>query len=111
MTRSVTVQEAATLWGISESTLRRRLRAGQVNARQVTTPQGFKWLVDVDVPDGSDQVSDQANHEDKDHLIRMLEEQVQAQRQQISELHILLQTTQAALPPPRRSWWRRLTGG
>jgi len=116
MTKSVPIQEAATLFGVSESTLRRRLRSGQVNAHQVETPQGFKWWVDVDIPDTSDSVSDQVNghvadqvQAGKDDIIRILSEQVEAQRQQIRELHILLQTAQAQLPPPQaqhRRWWQ-----
>jgi len=125
MTKSVPIQEAATLLGVSESTLRRRVRSGQVNARQMETPQGFKWWVDIDIDDTSDQVNaqvdDQVNLgplEEKERTIRLLAEQVEAQRQQIRELHVLLQTAQAALPPPtepeperRRGFWSRLWGG
>ena len=125
MTKSVPIQEAATLLGVSESTLRRRVRSGQVNARQMETPQGFKWWVDIDIDDTSDQVNaqvdDQVNLgplEEKERTIRLLAEQVEAQRQQIRELHVLLQTAQAALPPPtepeperRRGFWAWLGGG
>ncbi len=114
---------------MSESTLRRRLRSGQVNAHQVETPQGFKWWVDIDIDDTSDQVNGQVNAqvddqvnigplEEKERTIRLLAEQVEAQRQQIRELHVLLQTAQAALPPPtepeperRRGFWSWLWGG
>ena len=120
MTKSVPIQEAATLLGVSESTLRRRVRSGQVNARQMETPQGFKWWVDIDIDDTSDQVNGQVNAqvddqvnlgplEEKERTIKLLAEQVEAQRQQIRELHVLLQTAQAALPPPearRRHWWK-----
>ncbi len=126
MTKSVPIQEAATLLGVSESTLRRRVRSGQVNAQQVETPQGFKWWVDVDIDDTSDYVNDQGNGQvdgqvpgdplgEKERTIRFLAEQVEAQRQQIRELHVLLQTAQAALPPPpaerRRGFWSWLWGG
>jgi hypothetical protein len=47
-------------------------------------------------------------------LVARLEAQVEAQQEQlaakdkqISELHVLLQQAQAALPPPRgRPWWK-----
>jgi len=46
-------------------------------------------------------------------LIKALHDQVQAQaeelesrRREISELHVLLQNAQAALPAPRKPWWR-----
>ena len=121
MTKSVSIQEASTLLRVSESTLRRRVRAGQVNARHVDTPQGFKWLVDVDIPDTSGPVSDQVNGQvddqvpdGKDDIIRILSEQVEGQRQQILELHVLLQTAQAALPASpaeRRGFWQWLREG
>ena len=115
MIKSVPIQEAATLLGVSESTLRRRLRAGQVAARQVSTPQGFKWLVDVDIADKvSDQVNDQVGDQvqgGKDDIIRILAQQVDDQRQQIRELHVLLGQAQAALPAPpaqHRGWLAKL---
>jgi len=65
-------------------------------------------------------VDDQVNLgplEEKERTIRLLAEQVEAQRQQIRELHVLLQTAQAALPPPpaeperRRGFWGWLWHG
>ena len=45
-------------------------------------------------------------------LQEQLRTQLEAKDNQIQELHVLLQQTQAALPAPgRRSWWRRLVGG
>ena len=83
--------------------------------------------MDLDIDDTSDYVSDQVNGqvddqvpgdplEEKERTIRLLAEQVEAQRQQIRELHVLLQTAQAALPPPaeperRRGFWQWLMGG
>ena len=69
-------------------------------------------------PDGIDSVQD-AVQDDKDKLIEVLQAQVESQGAQleartreVQELHVLLQQTQAALPPARdpRPWWRRLLG-
>ena len=43
-----TLQEAATLLGVSINTLRRKIAAGQVRAEQVARPQGHVWRVYLD---------------------------------------------------------------
>ena len=127
MTKSVPIQEAATLLGVSESTLRRRLRSGQVNAHQVETPQGFKWWVDLDIDDTSDYVSDQVNGqvddqvhlnllEEKERTIKFLAEQVETLLafSVASSRKYKTAVTQAAVPPPqaqRRRWWQIFGNG
>lgn len=109
----VTITEAARRFGISERTVRRRLHNGELQGRQVATPQGFVWTVELpdDVP------NDQTNGRVADgevvalrELVAVLKNQVETKDQQIKELHILLQQSQAhaALPAPRqdRPWWR-----
>ena len=107
----VTITEAARRLGISERTVRRRLHNGDLLGRQLATPQGFVWTVEMtdDVP------NDQANGKAADgeleafrELVAVLKDQVETKDQQIKELHVLLQQAQTALPAPRdhRSWWR-----
>ena len=43
----VTIQEAANTLGIAESTVRRRIRNGELEGQQMPTPQGYAWLVDL----------------------------------------------------------------
>jgi len=116
MAKSVTtapIQEAAILLGISESTLRRRLRAGQVNARQVETPQGFKWLVEIENIEVDHQVAqDQVDGaelaiavEELRDRVKSLEAQLGVKDTQIGELHRLMATT-ALQVAPERPWWR-----
>jgi len=106
----VSVQEAARRLGISVDTVRRRIGKGQLTARQEPTAQGFRWEVEL-------QPNDQPlnGHESSiDALVTTLQAQVLAQaeeldarRREVQELHVLLQTAQAALTPPeRRPWWR-----
>ncbi len=71
-----------------------------------------------DAPADANATNVQALLESQAALISTLQAQVQAQQeelaaknQQISQLHVLLQQAQAALPVPKEdhhSWWRRL---
>ncbi len=45
---SISVSEAASQLGLSEKTIRRRIKAGSLPAFQVSTSQGFEWRVQVD---------------------------------------------------------------
>jgi hypothetical protein len=72
-----------------------------------------------DAPADANTTNVQALLESQAALINTLQAQVQAQQeelaaknQQISQLHVLLQQAQAALPAPRegRGWWRRFWG-
>ena len=109
----VTITEAARRLGISERTVRRRLHNGDLPGRQLATPQGFVWTVEMpdDVPD--DQTNGKAADGELEalrELVAVLKDQVETKDQQIKELHVLLQQAQAALLAPRdnRSWWQRV---
>jgi excisionase family DNA binding protein len=45
---SLSVQEAAARYGVSEKTIRRRIKSGTLPAFQQPTSQGFEWRVQVD---------------------------------------------------------------
>jgi hypothetical protein len=112
----VTVVEAARLLGISIPTVRRRLRTGELPGNQVTTPQGYVWMVEVpdDLPvDNPSSGEVTALRELITHLTTQIEyqqEEIHAKNEQIRELHVLLQQSQVALPVVRdnRSWWQKL---
>ncbi len=128
-----TIKEATQRLGLSDVTIRRRLRAGSLVGRQEFRPQGYVWLVEVPdsipAPEESqeqevlpgeiavqrelvatlqEQLHSQALvHQDqlaaKDH-------QLEAREREVQELHVLLQQSQEQanrlLPPPRqRHWW------
>ena len=117
---AVSIPEAAAHLGVSEDTIRRRLRKGELAGHQEKTAQGFRWKVDITTADagpGSHNGHLQ-NHADAvlEELVTTLRAQVQAQteelearRNEVRELHVLLQHAQA-LPAPRsrRPWWSRL---
>ena len=129
----VSISEAAKLLDVAEITIRRRLRSGEINGQKRSTPQGFVWMVEV----CDETIQQKVEHRERDgrrppnsegapeepllrELVEFLKdelktrelswkEQLEAQNQQIKELHVLLQQAQAALPAPkenRQSWWR-----
>ncbi len=49
----VSVAEACRILNVSDSTLRRLLRAGRLEAQKVERPQGHVWLVKVPAPTGT----------------------------------------------------------
>ena len=128
----VSVSEAARSLGVSEETVKRRIRRGELNGQQQPRPQGYAWMVDIPEEvlastaqhDTTTTHDDDTDHNTSSGEIRRLEEMVQLLRQQLNvyqeevesrrrevqELHVLLQQAQAALPAPRNSkpWWRRV---
>jgi transposase-like protein len=112
----VTISEAARLLGISEPTARRRVRSGELPGTQMTTPQGFVWMVELpdDLPmDGSSSGEIAALREMIAQLKTRVEAQeveLEARRREVQELHVLLQQFGTALPAAgdNRSWWNKL---
>ena len=130
--QQVSIDEAARLLGVSQDTIRRRIRNGELKAHQETRPQGYVWRVTL--PDEEPE-SEGQNHvgdtylsselvealrdtiQRQDNTIAQLRTQLEAKDRQletrareVQELHVLLQQAQAALPTPRdnRPWWQRL---
>jgi excisionase family DNA binding protein len=114
----VTILEAARILRVSEHTVRRRLRSGELEGVQVAGPGGFSWVVTLPEGvqgDGPDTGELAAMKTLVDHLERQLDaqqSQLEVKDKQIQELHVLLQQAQASLPAPRnnRPWWRRWWG-
>jgi hypothetical protein len=128
----VPVIEAARSLGVSEETIKRRIRRGELNGQQHPRPQGYVWMVDIpeEVLTSTAQHDTTTTHDDDtDHntsngeirrleeMVKLLQQQlnvyqdeVESRRREVQELHVLLQQAQAALPAPRgnRSWWHRL---
>jgi hypothetical protein len=124
----VTIPEAAQLLRLSEYTVRRRLRTGELTGHQVASPGGFTWVVEV--PDNLAQDAQvescysgemaamkallaraEAQIASQETQLQAKDKQLETRAREVQELHVLLQQAQAALPAPkedRQSWWRRL---
>jgi len=116
--QEVSISQAAQLLGVSQATVKRKMRRGDIKGHQEKRPQGYRWLVEVDM--------DRINHQSTTHpsdddststgelttLVTTLQAQVQAQgeelsarRREVAELHQLL-AQQHALNAGRRPWWK-----
>lgn len=99
----MSISEAAATLSASQQTIRRRLRAGVLTGHQEPTPQGYRWLVEVET--GEDRRGPAPRSSEDQDMIALLRDQLAAKDLQISELHRLL--AQAALSPAKasRRWW------
>ena len=99
---TVTIQEAAQHLGVSQDTVRRRIRKEELQARQTPTPTHRPDIGGAQVEDGQDL------RELVDALRSQLEsqgEELVARRREVQELHVILQ--QKALPEAvGRPWWQ-----
>jgi len=118
-TREATISEAAQLLNLSPATIKRRLQRGDLKGRQISRPQGFLWLVEIErdhpitppTTRSSNGNSDGHSTPDARVLnamearIASLETQLATKDQQIDQLHHLLAQT-ALKEAPARPWWR-----
>ena len=58
----LSIQEASQKLGVTEHTIRRRLRKGEIHGEQIPRPQGFTWVVVVDDNDADDQPTHVDSH-------------------------------------------------
>ena len=120
----LSIPEAVHTLGLSQDTIRKRLRSGDLQGQKVKGAGGFRW--EVFVADGPTVkgVTQDGNHanvtDDGDHAndgngsalvvelkarVNNLEEQLTIRAGEISELHRLLAQT-ALNAAPMRPWWR-----
>ena len=117
----VGIAEAARLLGVSEDTVRRRLKRGELQGTKVARPQGFTWAVELarsDMADGHHvsepmQPPPEAPAQDNkgSDLLEFLQEQIRVKDGQIGELvHTIREMQTYMLPAPKHgnSWWRRV---
>ena len=114
----LTIAQAADTLGIAQSTIRKRLRSGDLQGQKVKGAGGFRWEVFVaDGPTvkGDTQDGNHANVTDDGNggalvvelkaRVNNLEEQLTIRAGEISELHRLLAQT-ALNAAPGRPWWQ-----
>ena len=119
-TRWVPIKEACEILGLSDDTVRRRIKDGVLPARKETMPSGTRWLIEVPVADEILTQHERAADAPPTHaevvaslqkvianLEREREEfahQLRTREREVAELHVLLQVahkSQALLPPPQ----------
>ena len=127
MERLVPIRDAAGILGVSEITVRRRIRANELLAIKQGTPQGFTYLVvleddsadqsalsspDQEALTGTNPPDHPPTHPDTERLIQSLEErltfaeerirfmetQIADRTRETEQLHILLSQAMRALP-------------
>ena len=107
----LTIAQAADTLGVAQSTIRKRLRSGDLQGQKVKGAGGFRWEVFIDdnstakgvTQDGNDtndaqdgdhgDHGDHANHTNDGALVEILREELAEKNRQISELHRLLAQT------------------
>jgi hypothetical protein len=113
----VSIPEASRLLRVSENTVRRRLKNGELKGHHVASVGGFAWIIELpddlvqDAPESGEMAEMRASMARMEAHITSLEGQLQAKDRQIEQLHVLLQQVQAALPAPKESqhsWWHKL---
>jgi len=101
VSRQVPIKDAAAAFGVSEITVRRRIKANELLAIKHATPQGYRWLVVIEdaievATDPPDQLTlspgdhppdpvpeTPTHHPDTDRLIRALEDRLAFAEDQI----------------------------
>jgi hypothetical protein len=116
----LSISQAADTLGVAQSTIRKRLRSGDLEGQKVKGAGGFRWEVFIDDDPTVKGVTQDGNHandaQDGDHgdhtnngngsaLVEILREELVEKNRQISELHRLLAQT-ALNAAPGRPWWR-----
>ena len=129
----VSVAEASQRLGLTQDTVKRRLRKGELQGERHPRPQGYVWVVELAEETIDDDSTTSTQGDDRvrqgvsngevrrlEEMVSMLQGQVTAQQEQlegrgreVQELHVLLQRAQeqvqAALPVPkenRHAWWK-----
>ena len=112
----LSIPEAVHTLGLSQDTIRKRLRSGDLQGQKVKGAGGFRWEVFVADDPTVKGVTQDGNHtndvQDGNHgdhgngsdLVEILREELTEKNRQISELHRLLAQT-ALNAAPGRPWW------
>ena len=104
----LSISQAAHTLGLSQSTIRKRLRSGDLQGQKVKGAGGFNWEVFVADDPTVKGDTDDANHTNNANggaLVEILREELAEKNRQISELHRLLAQT-ALSAAPGRPWWQ-----
>lgn len=107
-----TVGDVAAAYGVSADTIRRRMKRGDLEARRVEIPSGYKWMIPMPDPGDTLPGSAPVPAPATDHaaMVEVLQGELAARNAEIERLHALLDTqaraleavaTRPALPAPQ----------
>jgi excisionase family DNA binding protein len=98
MAEQLSIPEAARRLGVSQDTIRRRIRRGELPAHQQLTAQGYRWLVElpVDLLPGplateGETASLREEVQQLCEMVLILREELDARRREVQQLLALLQ--------------------
>jgi len=106
-----TIAEAALTLGLSNDTIRRRIKTGEIGAQLIN------GRYNVELPKAATTAGTEAPGLPWEKLVTTLEgdieelrRQLEAREREVQELHVLLQTAQTALTAPKEginsAWWQ-----
>ena len=112
MGEEVPIAIAARRLGVSADTIKRRIKSGDLQARRVGRPQGYRWLVSL--PDDAALVSTGAVHGSApvdavalavaqaevrrlEETVNLLSRELDVRQREVSQLHVLLGQARAQL--------------
>jgi len=108
---SVGIAEAARMLGLSQDTVRKRVRSGELPGKKVDAPGGFRWMVELEDRESAGIDEPRLTGASSDVLVDLLTAQVQdlrdqleARTREISELHQLM-GARSLQPGSRQPWW------
>src|SRR5215211_3813305 len=108
VSKQVSIPEAARYLSVSQDTIRRRIRKGQLPAHREATLRGHVWLVELpeavteaaDAPADLRQLRQQVQQ--LQETIAFLREELTARRREVQQLLALLELTQVREPATAR---------
>ena len=107
----LTIAQAADTLGVAQSTIRKRLRSGDLQGQKVKGAGGFRWEVFIDDDPTVKGVTQDGNHANGGPLVDQmqaridsLETQLTTRAGEIDQLHRLLAQT-ALNAATTRPWW------
>ena len=119
---TMTIQGAAEFLGVSEITVRRKLKSGQLTGQQEEAPNG-RWWVEIAEEQSNfgvrtpESVKSDSNIESHDPLqilkdqVANLQHHLDIREREVGELHVIIKQQALALPPPapvKMKWWDKL---